>query len=103
MRGGPGLLQQLVQSSTMGTRIYAAGGWYSGDTLDCTLATHRGVTIQFGGGPNPEAWYGTLEAVIAGRLDPRPTIGATIGLDDVPDALDQTRAAQGPPRIIVRP
>ncbi len=101
--GAPGLLQQLVQSSSMGTRIYAAGGWYSGDTLDCTLATHKGVTIQFGGGPTPEAWYGTLEAVIAGRLDPRPAIGATIGLDDVPDALDQTRAAQGPPRIIVRP
>jgi threonine dehydrogenase-like Zn-dependent dehydrogenase len=101
--GAAGLVQSLVYDSSMGTRIYAAGGWYTGDTLDCTLATQRGVTIQFGGGPNPEAWYGTLDAIVTGRLDPTPAIGKTIGLDEVVSALDETRASQGPPRIIVRP
>ena len=57
--------------------------WNCGDTLDCTAATHKGVTIQFGGGPHPEDWYGTL--------------------DDVPDALELTRRSEGPPRIVVHP
>ena len=87
----------------MWTRIHAAGGWYTGDTLDCTAATHNGVTIQFGGGPHPQDWYGTLDAICSGRLDPRPSIGRVIGLDEVPDALEQTRRSEGPPRIIVHP
>jgi threonine dehydrogenase-like Zn-dependent dehydrogenase len=101
--GAPGLIQDIVDSSDMWTRIFAAGGWYSGDALNCTEATRKGVTIQFGGGPMPDDWYGILDAVVEGRLDPRPAIGRIIGLEDVPAALDETRAAQGPPRIIVRP
>jgi threonine dehydrogenase-like Zn-dependent dehydrogenase len=101
--GAPGLIQQLVDASSMGTRIYCAGGWYTGDTLDCTAATHRGVTIQFGGGPQPEDWYGTLDAICDGRLDPLPSVGMTIGLDEVPDALEMARRSDGPPRIVVHP
>jgi threonine dehydrogenase-like Zn-dependent dehydrogenase len=101
--GAPGLLGQIVDSCQMWTRIHAAGGWYTGDTLDCTAATHKGVTIQFGGGPHPEDWYGTLDAICDGRLDPLPAVGRSIGLDEVPAALDQTRRSEGPPRIIVYP
>ena len=101
--GAAGLLQRIVDSCDMGTRIFAAGGWYTGDTLDCTKATHKGVTIQFGGGPHAEDWYGTLDAVCEGRLDPLPSVGKIIGLDEVPDAIDLARKAQGPPRIVVHP
>ena len=77
-------------------RVFAAGGWYDAGTIDCTDATHKGVTIQFGGGPHPQDWYGTLDAVAAGRLDTSPSVGRTIGLDEVPDAIDQVRRARGP-------
>lgn len=101
--GASGLIQKLVESAEMGTRIYCAGGWYTGDTLDITTATRQGVTIQFGGGPHPQDWYGTLDAIAAGRLDPLPSVGKVIGLDQVPEALDQARRSDGPPRIVVRP
>ncbi|HKV20164.1 MAG TPA: hypothetical protein VJR50_14125 [Mycobacterium sp.] len=48
-------------------------------------------------------WYGTLDAVAEGRLDPSPSIGETIGLDEMPDAIDQARKGQGPPRVVVDP
>jgi threonine dehydrogenase-like Zn-dependent dehydrogenase len=101
--GAAGLIQTIVESSEMSTRIYCAGGWYTGDTLDITTATRQGVTIQFGGGPHPQDWYGTLDAIASGRLDPLPSVGKVIGLDEVPDALDLARRSQGPPRIMVHP
>jgi threonine dehydrogenase-like Zn-dependent dehydrogenase len=101
--GAAGLIQHIVESCDMWTRIYAAGGWYTGDTLGCTQATHKGVTIQFGGGPHPEDWYGTLDAISEGRLDPLPSVGMIIGLEEVPEALGLARDAQGPPRIVVHP
>ena len=70
---------------------------------DITDATRQGVTIQFGGGPHPQDWYGTLDAIAAGRLDPLPSVGEVIGLDGVPDALDPARRSDGPPRIVVHP
>jgi threonine dehydrogenase-like Zn-dependent dehydrogenase len=101
--GAAGLIQKIVDSVDMGTRIYCAGGWYTGDLLSITDATRQGVTIQFGGGPHPQDWYGTLDAIAAGRLDPLPSVGAIIGLDEVADALDLARKSTGPARIIVRP
>ena len=32
-----------------------------------------------------------------------PSIGRVIGLDEVPDAIDQVRKGQGPPRVVVHP
>jgi threonine dehydrogenase-like Zn-dependent dehydrogenase len=101
--GAPGLINNLVKEADFYTRIYCAGGWYTGDTLDITEATRQGLTLRFGGGPMPEDWYGVLDAVVEGRLDPMPSVGRIIGLDEVPDAIDQARRSDGPPRIVVHP
>jgi threonine dehydrogenase-like Zn-dependent dehydrogenase len=101
--GAHGLVQNIVESCEFMARIFAAGGWHDKDTVSITDATHKGVTIQFGGGPHPQDWYGTLDAVAEGKLDPMPSIGKVIGLNEVPDAIDQVRKSQGPPRIVVHP
>jgi threonine dehydrogenase-like Zn-dependent dehydrogenase len=101
--GASGLVQSLIDAAEFGTRIYSAGGWYSGDHISCTAASRQGITIQFGGGPMPDDWYGTLEAVCDGRLDPLPSVGRVIGLEEVPAAIDEARRAEGPPRVIVHP
>ena len=101
--GASGLIQQIVDAADIGTRIYCAGGWYTGDSLNITDATRQGVTIQFGGGPHPQDWYGTLDAIASRRLDPLPSVGAIVDLDGVPDALDLARKSSGPARIIVHP
>lgn len=101
--GAPGLINTIVKDAEFYSRIYCAGGWYTGDTLDITEATRNGLTLQFGGGPLPQDWYGVLDAVVAGKLDPLPSIGRVIGLDEVPEAIEQARRSDGPPRIVVHP
>jgi threonine dehydrogenase-like Zn-dependent dehydrogenase len=39
--GAAGLIQKIVDSVDIGTRIYCAGGWYTGDSLNITDATVR--------------------------------------------------------------
>jgi threonine dehydrogenase-like Zn-dependent dehydrogenase len=101
--GVAGMIQEIIDSCVPGSRIFAAGTWYTGDSLNCTAASQKGVQIQFGGGPQPEDWYGTLDAVCQSRLDPLPCVGKIIGLDDVPAAMAEVRGGQGPPRIIIHP
>ncbi|OMB99120.1 zinc-binding dehydrogenase [Mycobacterium colombiense] len=101
--GAPGRINSIVKEADFYTRIYCAGGWYTGDTLDITEATRQGLTLRFGGGPMPADWYGVLDAVVEGRLDPMPSVGRIIGLDEVPEALDEARRSDGPPRIVVHP
>lgn len=101
--GVPGLLQSIIDDCPFRTRIFAAGGHYTSDAIQVTPATQKGVSIQFAGGPDFEDWYGTLDAVVGGRLDPRPCIGSIVGLTDVPEAIDQARRSSGPVRIIVHP
>lgn len=101
--GAPGLIHKLVECADMATRIYCAGGWYTGDTLDITTATRQGVTVQFGGGPMPQDWYGTLDAIVGGVLDPTPSIGQVVALEQVPEAIEKARRSEGSPRIIVHP
>jgi threonine dehydrogenase-like Zn-dependent dehydrogenase len=101
--GVAGLLQWIVDECTYLTRIFAAGGHYTGDQLSVTAATQKGVRISFAGGPGMQDWYGTLDAVCDGQLDPTPCIGEIVGLEGLPEALDRARHSQGPPRIIVHP
>jgi threonine dehydrogenase-like Zn-dependent dehydrogenase len=101
--GVPGMLQSIVDDCTYLTRIFAAGGHYTGDQLSVTAATQKGVRISFAGGPGMVDWYGTLDAVCAGELDPTPCIGEVVGLAGLPDALDRARHSEGPPRIVVHP
>jgi len=96
-------LQKIVDVCPMGSKIYAAGGWYTGDALNVTQATKKLLMIQFGGAPGGDDWYRTLDAIIAGTLDPRPSIGMTVDLDGLPEAIDLARKAEGPPRIVVHP
>ncbi|WP_374025310.1 zinc-binding dehydrogenase [Mycobacterium sp. HNNTM2301] len=101
--GAAGLIDKLVAEAEFSSRIYCAGGWYSGDTLDITTATRNGLTLQFGGGPLPQDWYGVLDAVVEGKLDPLPSVGKIIGLDEVPAALEAARRSEGPPRVVIHP
>ena len=48
-------------------------------------------------------WDEAFEAVCSGSLDVTPMLGPTVGLDEVPAALDASRDANGPARTIVAP
>ncbi len=101
--GVPGVLDGIVHGCPPNTHVFTAGGAPEGDHISSAVAKKKGVVIHFGGGPKHEDWYGTLDAVVAGELDPSPVIGLVVDLEGVPDAIDLARRADGPARIMIHP
>jgi threonine dehydrogenase-like Zn-dependent dehydrogenase len=101
--GIPGVLDSILKGCERGTRIFSVGGPPEGELLDTMTAKRKGLNIQFGGGPSMTHWDEAFEAVCSGSLDVRPMLGRTVGLEEVPGALDAARDANGPARIIVVP
>ncbi|TCN51254.1 threonine dehydrogenase-like Zn-dependent dehydrogenase [Rhodococcus sp. SMB37] len=101
--GLPGVLDSIIKGCERGTRIFSVGGPPEGDHLHTMTAKRKGLNIQFGGGPWPDHWDAAFEAVCSGSLDVTPMLGRSVGLDEVPEALDASRDANGPARIIVVP
>lgn len=101
--GVPGVLNSIIQGCERASRIFSAGGPPEGDHLATMVAKRKGLNIQFGGGPSLTHWNEAFEEVCSGRLDVAPMFGRTLGLDEVPAALDQARDANGPARLIVVP
>lgn len=99
--GVPGVLDSIIKGCERGTRIFSVGGPPEGDHLHTLTAKRKGINIQFGGGPSPDHWDEAFEAVCSGGLDVTPMLGRTVGLDEVPAALDAARDAGGPARIVV--
>lgn len=94
--GAPGIVDKIVAECPHNARVSCAGGHYTDDTVSIATATRKGIRMQFGGVPEFEDWYGTLDAVIDGSLDPSPSIGKVIGLDELPDALELSAQGGGP-------
>jgi threonine dehydrogenase-like Zn-dependent dehydrogenase len=101
--GVPGVLNSIVRSCERGTRIFSAGGPPEGEHLHTMTAKRKGLNMQFGGGPMMPAWNQALEEVMSGRIDVTPMSGRVIGLDEMPQAINDARDANGPARIVVQP
>jgi len=100
--GVDGVLTDVIEHCEIGTRIMSAGG-AAHDTIPSTVAHMKGIGLQFGGGPELEDWFGCLDLIVSGALDPRPLIGESVGIDDLPDAFGRARSSGAPVRIVVVP
>lgn len=100
--GVEGVLAEVVESCEIGTRIMSAGG-AAHDTIASTVAHMKGIGLQFGGGPELDDWFGCLDLIVSGELDPRPLIGATVGIDELPAAFEHARSSSAPVRIVFKP
>src|SRR5207245_300034 len=99
--GIDGVLAEIVESCEIGTRILSAGSAPQ-DTIPSTVAHMKGIVMHFGGGPQLTDWYECLDLVVSGKIDPRPIIGETVSLDELPDAFERARSAGSAIRIVYK-
>lgn len=98
MVGRDGMLGEIVDRCEIGARILSCGGAAS-DTIATTTAHTKGLNLQIGGSPELDDWYGCLDAIVDGTLDPMPLLGEVVGLDDLHAAIERARRPDAPVRI----
>jgi threonine dehydrogenase-like Zn-dependent dehydrogenase len=101
MVGRDGVLGDVIDECEIGARILSCGG-AAQDMIHTTVAHMKGVNIQIGGGPQPDDWYGCLDLILSGELDPSPLMGETVSLDQLAGAIERARSSDAPARIVYR-
>jgi threonine dehydrogenase-like Zn-dependent dehydrogenase len=102
MVGHDGMLGDIVEHCEIGARVLSCGG-AAQDTIATTTAHMKGLNLQIGGAPELEDWFGCLDAIVAGEIDPTPLHGETVGLEGLADAIERARSPEAPVRIVWTP
>lgn len=101
--GVTGVVDQIIRNCGYGARIIVAG-WCLEPDQQLTVCAHtKALNIQYGGGTSADSFAGALELIAAGKLDPRPWLGATVGLGGVAQALANVADADNAIRTLVDP
>ncbi|WP_205480036.1 zinc-binding dehydrogenase [Sphingomonas arenae] len=101
--GAQGVLGVAVRDAAAGTRIVVAGIAHGEETINPMLGIAKELSIQFVVYYTPEEFAATLQAVADGRLQWRPLLSATIGLNAVDDAFRLLEDPERHAKILIAP
>src|SRR5262245_18570005 len=101
--GVPGVLDGIVRGCAPGARIFGAGWTLQPDSVLPLYAHSKGLSIQFGGGPEPLDFATALADVTAGRIDLAPLVSEIVPLAQAGRALELARSGQSVLRLLLDP
>lgn len=101
--GVPGVLDGVMRGAAYGARVVVAGWCLETDHLFTPVAHTKGLSVKFGGGPQPEDFDTALRALGDGTIDVSPWITNEIGLGGVAESLEAMRDPSSGIRTIVDP
>jgi threonine dehydrogenase-like Zn-dependent dehydrogenase len=99
--GVPGVLDGIVRGCAPGARILVAGWTLQPDSFLPLYAHTKGLTVQFGGGPEPVDFATALADVSAGRIDLTPLVSGIVPLAQTRHAIELARSGQTVMRLLL--
>jgi 2-desacetyl-2-hydroxyethyl bacteriochlorophyllide A dehydrogenase len=85
--GRPGVIDDIIQRASPGTRLIIVGVCMEPDTLHPFFASMKEISLRFVFGYSPVEFAHTLRLIAEGAIDVAPLITAEVGLDAVDDAF----------------
>ncbi|MFC5752412.1 zinc-binding dehydrogenase [Actinomadura rugatobispora] len=101
--GGHGLLQQLIDGLPRHSRIVVVGSGVTPETITPVAGILKEVSLTFVFAYRQAEFAHALGLLAGGRVDAGAFVTGVVGLDGVPGAFDDLRAADEHVKIIVRP
>jgi threonine dehydrogenase-like Zn-dependent dehydrogenase len=101
--GIPGVIEQIIDSAPLFSRIIVAGVCVGPDTFTPAMAINKEVDLRFVLGYSPLEFRDTLHMLADGKVDPRPMITGTVGLAGVPDAFADLADPEKHAKILIDP
>ncbi|HWU31232.1 MAG TPA: alcohol dehydrogenase, partial [Marmoricola sp.] len=101
--GVPGIIEQIVSSAPLRSRVVVAGVCMEADTFRPAIAINKEIDLRFVFGYDPGEFAETLAMLAAKKVDPSPLHTGTVGLDGVADAFDELGSPEKHAKILVDP
>jgi threonine dehydrogenase-like Zn-dependent dehydrogenase len=101
--GVPGVIDSIIDGAPLFSRVVVVGVCVGKDTFTPAAAINKEVDLRFVIGYTPLEFRDTLHMLADGKVDPRPLITGTVGLDGVGAAFDALGDPESHAKILVDP
>jgi threonine dehydrogenase-like Zn-dependent dehydrogenase len=101
--GVPGILDQLIASAPMMSRVVVVGVCMQPDTFRPAIAINKEIDLRFVIGYDPGEFAQTLDLIATGKVDPSPLHTGTVGLAGVAEAFTALGNPEKHAKILIDP
>ncbi|GAA3663732.1 zinc-binding dehydrogenase [Nocardioides ginsengisoli] len=101
--GVPGIIEHIISSAPLLSRVVVVGVCMGEDAFRPSMAINKEIDLRFAFAYDPSEFHQTLQWIASGKVDVRPLITGTVGLDGVAGAFEDLRDPERHAKILVDP
>jgi threonine dehydrogenase-like Zn-dependent dehydrogenase len=101
--GVPGVIDSVIDGAPLFSRAVVVGVCVGPDRFTPAMAINKEIDLRFVIGYTPLEFHDTLHMLAEGKVDPRPLITGTVGLDGVDQAFSDLGDPEVHAKILIDP
>jgi threonine dehydrogenase-like Zn-dependent dehydrogenase len=101
--GVPGVIESIIEGAPLFSRVVVVGVCVGGDQFTPAMAINKEIDLRFVVGYTPLEFRDTLHMLAEGKVDPRPLVTGTVGLDGVESAFGALADPEAHAKILIDP
>ena len=101
--GAPGMIESIIADAPLLSRVVVVGVCVGEDRLTPAMAINKEIDLRFVLGYTPLEFRDTLQMLAEGKIDPRPMITGTVGLEGVGAAFAALADPEAHAKILIDP
>jgi len=101
--GVPGVIESIIDGAPFFSRVVVAGVCVGPDRFTPAMAINKEIDLRFVFGYTPLEFRDTLHMLAEGKVDPRPLITGTVGLEGVEAAFTTLASPEEHAKILIDP
>jgi threonine dehydrogenase-like Zn-dependent dehydrogenase len=101
--GVPGMIGSIVDEAPLFSRVVVVGVCVGPDRFTPAMAINKEIDLRFVLAYTPLEFHDTLQMLAEGKLDPRPLITGTVGLDGVDEAFTALGDPETHAKVLIDP
>ncbi len=101
--GVPGMIEHVVANAPLLTRVVVVGVCMGQDAFRPSMAINKEIDLRFVFAYDPSEFHQTLQWIASGKVDVRPLVTGTVGLDGVAGAFADLADPERHAKILVDP
>jgi threonine dehydrogenase-like Zn-dependent dehydrogenase len=101
--GVPGVIDSILDGAPLFSRVIVVGVVVGLDQITPAMAINKEIDVRFAFGYTPLEFRDTLHMLAEGKVDPRPLVTGTVGLDGVDGAFSALADPETHAKILIDP